>query len=221
MCVPPSHLVQHLQKWVIVNVIKLWWIEQEPACLSFAAKQRPKPTATGETWQSCRLGKERVLSQLLMIMVVAGVQTDTAELVCTVRGHRSIHAHREKRDQGGGTPLLLHKDWTYDTGWYCALVSLHWLLIRCRSYKMLLITVKISSSFWSRYKAFSAILHYGLIYQKRHFFVRMCCLIMLSDENYANLPLCQISCRHAVLSLFLYMSCQVWCKCLNRQKPSL
>lgn len=109
MCVPPSHLVPHLQKWVIVNVIKLWWIEQEPACLSFAAKQRPKPTATGETWQSCRLGKERVLSQLLMIMVVAGVQTDTAELVCTVRGHRSIHAHREKRDQGGGTPLLLPK----------------------------------------------------------------------------------------------------------------
>lgn len=28
--------------------------------LSCAAKLPPKPTATGETWQSCRLGKEGV-----------------------------------------------------------------------------------------------------------------------------------------------------------------
>lgn len=44
-----------------------------------------------------------------MIMVVAGVQTDAAELVCTVRGHRPIHAHGEKRDRGGGKLLLLTK----------------------------------------------------------------------------------------------------------------
>lgn len=42
-------------------------------------------------------------------MLVAGVQTDTAELVCTVRGRRSVLAHREKTDQGGGEPLLLPK----------------------------------------------------------------------------------------------------------------
>lgn len=83
--------------------------EQEPACLSIAAKQRPKPTATGETWQSCRLGKGRVLSRLLMITVVAREQTDTAELVCTVRGRRSVHAFREKRDRGGSKPLRLTK----------------------------------------------------------------------------------------------------------------
>lgn len=41
-------------------------------------------------------------------MVVAGVQTDAAELVCTVRDHRPILAHREKRDRGG-KPLLLLK----------------------------------------------------------------------------------------------------------------
>lgn len=83
--------------------------EQEPACLSLAAKRRPKPTATGETWQSCRLGRGRVLLRLLTIMAVAGVQTDTAELVCTVRGHRFVHAGTEKREQGGGKLLLLTK----------------------------------------------------------------------------------------------------------------
>lgn len=106
VCAPKSH---NLKSVFSDNVIKLWWTEQEPACLSSAAKRRPKPTAAGETWQSCRLRKGRVLSRLLMILVVAGVQTDTAELVCTVRGRRFIHASREKRDQGGRKPLLLTK----------------------------------------------------------------------------------------------------------------
>lgn len=82
-----------------VNVIKLWWAEQESACLRVTAKLRPKPTATGETWQSCRLGRGRVLSRLLVIMVVAGVQTDSAELVCTVIGRRSVHARRIKENK--------------------------------------------------------------------------------------------------------------------------
>lgn len=171
MRVPPRHLVPHLQKWVTVNAIKLWWIEQEPACLSFSAKQRPKPTATGETWQSCRPGKERVLSWLLMIMVVAGVQTDTAELVCTVRGHRSIHAHREKRDQG------------VENRYYCQRLSVrHWVILyphfstqvgdEIGSFKKLLIAFKASPSFGSWYKAFSDILHLNrLIDQKRKIFL--------------------------------------------------
>lgn len=83
--------------------------QQDPACLSLAAKRGPKPTATGETWQCCRLGKGRVLLRLLMIMVVAGFPTDTADLVCTVRGHRPIHAGRERRQHRGGKPLLLTK----------------------------------------------------------------------------------------------------------------
>ncbi len=78
-----------------------------------------------------------------MIMVVAGVQTDTAELVCTLRGHRFILAHREKRDQGGGKPLLLTKTertsldditpWFLYTGWrldaqaLVLLISFGWL----------------------------------------------------------------------------------------------
>lgn len=101
---------------ISVNAIKLW-TEQEPACLSTAAKRGPKPTATGETWQSCRLEKGRVLSRLMMIMVVAGVQTDTAELVCTVRGHRSLHAHWEDRSKEEET-VTVDKDWAYCTSPY-------------------------------------------------------------------------------------------------------
>lgn len=66
-----------------------------------AAKRRPKPTATGETWQSCRLGKERVLSRLLLTMPFAALQTDAAELVRTVvGGRRSVHAVRRGEGRG-------------------------------------------------------------------------------------------------------------------------
>lgn len=50
-----------------------------------------------------------------MIMVVAGVQTDTAELVCTVTGRRSLHARRERKEIRDEEPLLLPKIEAYVT----------------------------------------------------------------------------------------------------------
>lgn len=63
--------------------------------LSCAVKLPPKPTATGETWQSCRLGKEGVAATV-MITVAVGIQTDTAELVCTVTVRRFVLARGNK-----------------------------------------------------------------------------------------------------------------------------
>lgn len=51
---------------------------------------------------------ERVLSRLL-IPTCKGVNTDGAELVCTVRGHRSILASQGKESQVGHKPLVLTK----------------------------------------------------------------------------------------------------------------
>lgn len=67
--------------------------------LSCVAKLPPKPTAAGETWQSCRLRRERVLLRLPRITVAAGIQTDTAELVCTVTVRRSVLARRNRGHQ--------------------------------------------------------------------------------------------------------------------------
>lgn len=44
---------------------------------------------------------------MLMITVVVGIQTDTAELVCTVTLRRFILARRNKGIKGGEKVLLL------------------------------------------------------------------------------------------------------------------
>lgn len=127
--------IQKKVHFFIVNVISLWWMQQESACLSSAAKQRPKLTAKGETWQSCRQGKGRVLSRLLMIMA-AGVQTDSAELVCTLTGHRFIHAPPQLQERVNRYDSQRPDPTSLDHSANSA--AAHWLWTTCTNIWMLL-----------------------------------------------------------------------------------
>lgn len=131
-----------------------------------------------------------MLSRILMKMLVAGVQTDTAELVCAVRGHRSIHAHTEKQDQGGGKPLLLPKTERMSLGDVapCFLSTSRWFHM---GVSLLLTAFKPSLSFL-------ILAHFKASKPQGRMFVRSSFLIILSIQM--SQKLCQTTGRHTVLT---------------------